>query len=307
MKEKRTLGTVTVTGSFVLWGFLPLFWNLLAEVNPVYILAERIVWSVVFMGLYLLVTRRMGEVIQTLKNPKTMLFCFACGMVITFNWGIYIYSVNSGHVLDASMGYFIEPVIMVAMGVLAFREKPRMAEKIAFVFAVLGIVYLIIRTGTVPKLALLIAAPFAVYGAMKKNLKLSAEAALFLETLLMLPFAMGFILYWNATAGGQAAILQGTSFWLLPACGVVTSVPLLLFNIGVKEIPFYLSGMISYVSPTLQFLVGVLYFKEAINANQIVAFVFIWIGVLIAVVDKVRVMRAEKKQTAVQTAVTAEI
>lgn len=296
MEQKRTLGTLTVTGSFVLWGFLPLFWNLLAEVNPVYILAERIIWSVVFMGLYLLVTHRMGEVIQTLRNPKAMLFCFACGVVITLNWGIYIYSVNSGHVLDASMGYFIEPVIVVAMGVLAFREKPRTAEKIAFAFVVLGIVYLILRTGTIPKLALLIAAPFAVYGAMKKNLKLSAETSLFLETLLMLPFAIAFVLYWNATAGGQAAILQGASFWLLPACGVATSVPLLLFNIGVKEIPFYLSGMILYVSPTLQFLVGVLYFKEAMDMTQLVAFLLIWIGVLIALVDKVKLMRAERNK-----------
>lgn len=293
MQQKKTLGLVTVTGSYVLWGLLPGFWTLLASVNPAYILAQRIIWSLVIIALYLVMTRRMGEVKAALANKTTFWKSVASGVLITLNWGIYIYAVNSGHVLDASMGYFIEPVIVALIGLIAFREKPTKGEWITFVFALGGILYLLATTGKLPLLALAIATPFAIYGAVKKNLNLTAQTSLFMETLLMTPFALGFSWWWSAHVGGYDAVMNGTAFWLLPACGLVTSIPLLLFNMGVKEIPYYFSGILMYINPTLQFLTG-LYMGEPMDANRLIAFVIIWIGVLFTMADKIKIIRVEK-------------
>ena len=289
------MGLVTVTGSYVLWGMLAIFWSFLGQVNSVYVLAQRIIWSLVFMGLYLLVTRRWGEVKQALCDRQTMVNCLLCGVLITLNWGVYIYSVNSGHVLQASMGYFIEPVMVALLGVIAFREKPSLAEKLTFLCAAGGIVFLTARTGTFPTLALAVATPFSVYGALKKRVALTAQTSLFMETLWVTPLALAFSWWWAAGHGGTEAVLGGASFWLLPACGVVTSVPLLLFNMGVKEIPYYFSGILMYINPTLQFLVGLLYFKEALNMDQFIAFLIIWVGLAITMVEKINVLRQEKK------------
>ena len=294
MEQNKRLGLVTVTGSYVLWGLLPAFWALLAQVNSVFILAQRILWSMVFMGLYMLVTRRWREIAAAFRSRRILGKSLVCGVLITLNWGIYIYSVNSGHVLEASMGYFIEPVLVALMGVIAFREKPTLAEKLTFVFATAGILYLVVRTGTVPVLALLIGLPFAVYGAVKKHLDLTPQASLFMETVLMLPLALLFSWWWSARAGGFAVVLQGASFWLLPACGVVTSIPLLLFNMGVKEIPYYFAGILMYINPTLQFLMGLLYFREALDLDQLVAFVIIWVGIVFTMAEKVQILRREK-------------
>lgn len=298
------MGLVTVTGSYVLWGMLAIFWSFLGQVNSVYVLAQRIIWSLVFMGLYLLVTRRWGEVKRAMCDRQTMVNCLLCGVLITLNWGVYIYSVNSGHVLQASMGYFIEPVMVALLGVIAFREKPSLAEKLTFLCAAGGIVFLTARTGTFPTLALAVATPFAVYGALKKKVALTAQTSLFMETLWVTPLALAFSWWWAAGHGGTEAVLGGASFWLLPACGVVTSVPLLLFNMGVKEIPYYFSGILMYINPTLQFLVGLLYFKEALNMDQFIAFLIIWVGLAITMVEKLKVLRQEKKLLAEGTAET---
>lgn len=298
MEKGRKLGLATVTGSYVLWGLLPAFWALLAQVNSVYILAQRIIWSLVFMGLYLAVTRGWGEIIRVFRDKQALGKCLICGVLITLNWGVYIYSVNSGHVLDASMGYFIEPVLVALLGVIAFRERPTTAEKLTFLFAAGGIVYLIVRTGSVPLLALMIGLPFSVYGAVKKHLALSAQASLFMETFLMMPFALLFSWWWSAQAGGMETVLGGASFWLLPACGVVTSIPLLLFNLGVKEIPYYFSGILMYMNPTLQFLMGLLYFREPMDADRLIAFVIIWVGILFTMGEKIKLIQAERRKDA---------
>lgn len=290
------MGLVTVTGSYVLWGLLPGFWTLLASVSSLYILAQRIVWSLVFMALYMVVARRMEEIAAALRDREVMKKSFLCGILITLNWGIYIYAVNSGHVLDASMGYFIEPVIVALIGLIAFREKPSLAEKLTFLCACGGVLFMVVRTGNLPVLALAIATPFALYGAVKKNLNLTAQASLFMETLLMLPFALAFSFWWAGQEGGMTAVLHGAAFWLLPACGLVTSIPLLLFNLGVKEIPYYFSGILMYINPTLQFLMGLLYFREPMDLNRFLAFVIIWVGIFITMGEKIKIIRAERSK-----------
>lgn len=293
MQKKSTGGFLSVVGAYVCWGLLTAFWNLLAEVNSVYILAQRIIWSMVFMAIYMTVLGKWKEPLSVLKNVKELGICFLCGILITINWGVYIFAVNSGHVLDASLGYFIEPVLVAAIGIAAFRERLSKWEKITFLFSIAGLAYMIVMTRTFPVLSILIAGSFAVYGAVKKNLQISAHTSLFVETLCMTPFALLLVLYADAKGMGSIGILHGMQFLLLPACGVITSIPLLLFNAGVKKIPYYISGILMYINPTLQFVMGLLYFHEEMNRSRLIAFGIIWIGVLFTVYDKIQMMRRE--------------
>lgn len=191
----RFLGGAAVAAAYAAWGTLTIFWNLLADVNPVYILAQRLIWSMVFMGIYMAVTGKLKDIAPAFKDKRTFLLCLACGALVTVNWGVYIYAVNSSHVLDASLGYFIEPVIVALIGMTAFKEKPSKYEKITFILAAAGLIYMVAASRTFPTLALLIAGSFAVYGAVKKNLTLTPHASLFAETLLMTPLAIGFVIY----------------------------------------------------------------------------------------------------------------
>ena len=292
--KRRTFGAITVFLTYVLWGVLGIYWGLLSDVNPVYILANRIVWSAVFMGLYALLRHRGGEIKRILTDKKMLGKCFLCGVLITINWGVYIYAVNSGHMLDASLGYFIEPVLVGLIGVLAFKERPTKLEWTTFALAIVALGYMLIRTGTIPYLAIIIAGSFAVYGGVKKNMELTPEVSLFVETLCMAPFALAFIAWAEANGLGTLETATAGRILLLIFSGIVTSVPLLLFNVGVKHIPYYFSGILMYVNPTIQFLVGIFYFKETLDTNRLVAFIIIWVGVLLALFDKVRKMKQEK-------------
>ncbi len=292
MDRKERSGFLAVTGAYLLWGVLPLFWNLLAEVPPVYILAQRIVWSAVFLALYMAATHRLAALRPVLRRGKTLRICLICGVLITINWGLYIYAVNSGHLLDASMGYFLEPVLVALIGILAFRERPSVLEKLTFAFAAAGLVYLVVRAGRFPWLALVIAGSFALYGAVKKQSDLPAYAALFTETLCMTPLALCWIVWADVHGTGGLAVLHGPALLLLVASGVVTSVPLLLFNIGVREIPYYVTGILMYMNPTMQFLVGLLILKEPMDPDRMVAFVLIWAGIVFTIAD--RVLRARR-------------
>ena len=292
----RFLGGAAVAAAYAAWGTLTIFWNLLADVNPVYILAQRLIWSMVFMGIYMAVTGKLKDIAPAFNDKRTFLLCLACGALVTVNWGVYIYAVNSSHVLDASLGYFIEPVIVALIGMTAFKEKPSKYEKITFILAAAGLIYMVAASRTFPTLALLIAGSFAVYGAVKKKLTLTPHASLFAETLLMTPFAIAFVIYATVRMPGCTGSLSGAQFLLLPACGIVTSTPLLLFNIGVQKIPYYFSGILMYINPTLQFLMGLFYFREELDRNRLIAFMLIWIGVLFTVYDKVRMIKSDRRR-----------
>jgi len=289
--KNETSGTLLVTLSYIIWGLLTFFWSWLAEVNSLYILAQRIVWSVIFLGAYILLSGKWSEVVAVFKDCRTFLTCFISGILITVNWGVYILAVNGGHILDASLGYFIEPLAVVLLGVVLFKEKMSRGEIVTLVFAIAGLIYMIAVTRTLPAIALIIAASFSVYGAVKKSLSLSAHTSLFMETLCMAPFALALIAYMETNGTGSIGILHNVEFLLLPACGIVTSVPLLLYNTAIKKIPYYLIGILNYISPSIQFVIGLLYFHEALDIDRFIAFVLIWIGILFTIFEKVKISR----------------
>ena len=291
MNQNISKGSFIVFISYIIWGFLTLFWSLLDEVNSLYILAQRIAWSMILMALYISAKGSWSEIKTIFQSKKQLATCFVSGVLVTINWGMYIYAVTNGHVLDSSLGYFIEPILVALVGLLLFKETMSAAEKLTFVFAFAAVIYLIVVTHTVPTIALVIALSFCAYGAVKKKLVISAHASLFLETLFMTPFALIVIVYMELNGTGSIGVLHGAEYLLLPICGFVTSLPLLLFSIGVKQIPYYIAGIIMYVSPTITFILGLLYFHESLDIHRLIAFILIWFGILITVGEKLKLMK----------------
>ena len=286
---------LSVSTAYVLWAVLTVFWQLLGNVEPSYILSQRILWSTVVIGGYALAIGKGPEIKLVLRDGKKRKQVFLCGILISVNWGVYILAVNTGHVLDASLGYFVEPVLVTFLGMLCFREKLNLREKITFAFAILGLLYCTLMTGAVPILAVLIAGSFAAYGALKKKLNLDAYVSLTAETLLMVPFALAFALWSEARGAGAINVLHGWEWLLLPACGAVTGIPLLLYNIGIRKIPYYITGILMYLNPTLSFLMGLFYFHEELNVHRLISFVIIWVGISFTVWDRIVAMRQAQK------------
>ena len=279
-KMKRT-GIIEVLIAYIMWGFLPLFWNLLSEVPSFYILFSRALWSLVFCMIYLSVLRKWGRIKELFGDKNVVKRCLLSGIVICVNWGAYIWGVNGGHVLDCSLGYYLNPILNVILGVLIFREKLKKQDWIAVILAATGVLYLIISSGTVPILALLLAISFGSYGMIKKGLTIQSDESLFMETVLVSPIAIGFILFSEINGAGAIGTLAGVQWILLPMAGILTAIPLLVYSAGVQKIPFYLTGMIMYLNPTIQFFLGVFVYKEPIDMNRIISFIFIWVGIFI--------------------------
>lgn len=202
-------------------------------------------------------------------------------MVICINWGSYIWAVNNGHLIDSSLGYYINPILVVTLGVLCFKERLSVREWMAVLLTGAGVIYLVVRSGTVPVLAIVIGGSFAVYGMIKKGLAVDSEESLFLETLFVSPAALGYIIYAEVCHMGAAGVLLGFQWGFLPLAGVITAVPLLIYAAGVKKIPFYMTGILMYLNPTIQFFMGVFLYREGMDKDKLFAFVFIWAGVVL--------------------------
>lgn len=280
MDNSNRKGLIEVIVTYILWGLLPLFWNLLSGADSMYVMAQRVIWSMLAMVLYLTAIHRLSEVRQIFSNKRMCIRLFLSGALICLNWGVYIYAVNSGHVLDASLGYFLEPIIVTLIGLILFREKMSRLEQLTAVFSVIGVGYLIFSYRTLPVLAIVLGGSFAVYGAVKKQmLSLKPEISLFGETFMMAPIALVFCIFSELHGHGSLNVFHGWQFLLFPLSGVVTSIPLLLFNRGVRHIPYYLTGILMYINPTIQFLMGLFYFHEALEVPRLIAFGFIWVGI----------------------------
>lgn len=299
MKNEKKQGVLLVGLSYVLWGCLPVFWKLLEEVDSFYVLASRVVWSVVFCGVYLTFLRKWSRIREILKDKKTVIRCGLCGVVVCINWGGYIWGVNNGHLIDCSFGYYLNPILVVLLVVFIFREKLAKMEWLAVILAAAGVVYLMVRTGTIPMLAVLVGGSFAIYGMMKKGLPISSDESLFLETLLVSPAALIYLIIQEMKGAGAVGVLNGWEWILLPLAGVITAVPLLIYSSGVKMIPFYLTGILMYLNPTIQFLMGVFLYKEPMDVDKLLSFAFIWIGILVMLIYSVQTHRKTTAETAV--------
>lgn len=280
--------TLQVLGCYILWGLLPVFWKLLAGVNSAYVLAQRIIFSCVFCAAVILLRKRGAAVVAILRDKKQRGRYLLCGVLITVNWGVYILTVASGRILEASLAYYMNPLFSVVIGAMVFKERLSVLQWVSVGLACIGVGYSVAVYGSVPYLAVIIGLSFALYGALKKGIKAESEVSICMETLSVLPLAVLFILYAQFSGLTTYASLSGGEMALLVLSGIVTSVPLILFAGGIKGTSMTVSGILMYVNPTLQLLLGVFAYGEEFTRANAVTFAFVWLAVILFVGDKLR-------------------
>ncbi len=281
LKEVNTKSIIQVLTCYIHWGVLPVFWKTLTVLAPFYILASRIVWSAIFCFIIILCLNKTGELKKTLLNKKQMILLICSGTMIAINWGTYIYAINSGHILDSSLAYYMNPLLSIALGFAVFKEKLHKFQWIAIGIAASGIMIAIIAYGTFPYFALMIGGSFAIYSAIKKNVTCDGLTSTLIEALLLLPFAVLYIVMSERGNSGAAGTLHGLQLLLLPAAGILTSLPLLAFSNGITNIPMSLSGILMYVNPTLQLLIGVILYHETFDLAKGIMFISVWAALIL--------------------------
>jgi chloramphenicol-sensitive protein RarD len=269
-------GILSAALAFIAWGLFPLYFHAISEVPPVQILAHRMLWSLLFL-LIVLAVRRQWSWLNLVRQPRVLVSFIASAILLSANWLVYIWSVNNGHVIEASLGYFINPLVNIMFGYLLLKERLRRGQWAAIAVAALGVAWLTWQAGTVPWISLVLAATFGAYGLMRKTAALGALEGLSFETMVLFPVAAAYI-GWLTLHGDNAFINTSSDATrlLLVAAGPVTAIPLLLFAAGARQIPLSVLGLLQYVTPTLQFLLGVWLFHEALTPERLVGFMLIW-------------------------------
>ena len=278
--------------AYVLWGILPVYWKALELVSPFEILSSRFMWSCVFVFLLIIFQKKWllftKEVKQVFSNVKTGAAMVAAGITISFNWGTFIWAVNNGHIVETSMGYYINPLVSILFAVVFLRERLDKMQLAAITCAFIGVASMVYSFGKIPWVSLTLAFTFALYGLLKKILPVSALTSIMLETLLITPLALVYeYSLWQ----------QGVSFYasgnlqvimMLTGAGIVTAIPLLLFTAGARLLPLKIIGFLQYISPTLTLLIGVFVYNESFTASHLLAFGWIWAALLLFIVSQLR-------------------
>ncbi len=302
MPESRK-GLLYGVAAYVLWGAFPLYWPLLEPAGAVEILAHRIVWSCLTMGLILVVFRRTGQLRAIGRDQRARRLLTLGAVVITLNWGTYIWGVNNGRVVETSLGYFINPLVTVLLGIVVLGERLRRLQWVAVGIATLAVVVLTLDYGRPPWVALVLACSFGTYGLCKKVADVEAVESLTFETLVLAPFALGFLLLLGAQGSGNFTAHGLDHTALLATTGIVTAIPLLCFGAAAVRVPLVTLGLLQYLAPVLQFALGVLWFHEDMPPGRWVGFGLVWVALVIFTVEMVRHRRRQAALTVAASAV----
>lgn len=294
---ESTQGVAYGVGAYTIWGCFPLFFALFEGVPAYEVLIHRIIWSCVFLALVITVLRRWQPVRDALARPGRLGRVLGCALLIALNWGVYIYAVETRHVLQASLGYFLTPLINVAMGMLILRERMAALQGVAVVLAGAAILLQLVVLGTMPWISLLLALSFGTYGLLRKQILLDGLSGLFVETLLLLPVALLFLAGMLQLDQSQFPGEARTMF-LLIASGVVTALPLLAFAGAARRLRLATVGFLMYINPSMQFVLALLVFNEAITPIQVASFALIWIALVLYSWSTWRTLRDERRRQA---------
>jgi chloramphenicol-sensitive protein RarD len=279
-------GLWAAAGAFVIWGLMPLYWHLLKAVPSLQIVLHRVVWGAAFACLWLFWKQGRGWLAATLRQPRVAGMLALSGLLIGFNWSLYIWAVNAGHVIETSLGYFINPLINVVLGVVLLRERLAPVQRVAVAIATVGVLWLTFNYGSFPWIALLLAASFGLYGLVRKLAAVDAVAGLGVESLYLVLPALVFLVWIEGQGGGALAGDWGLGTdALLVFSGVLTALPLVGFAYGVRRIPYSTIGLLQYIAPTLQLLSGILFFREPFGSDRAIGFVCIWIALALYAID----------------------
>ncbi|MER5615287.1 EamA family transporter RarD [Streptomyces sp. NPDC002215] len=310
INEQRA-GLMSGIGAYGLWGLVPLFWPLLKPAGAIEILAHRMVWSLAFVAVALLALRRWSWIGELVRQPKKLGLISVAAATITVNWGLYIWSVNNGHVVEASLGYFINPLVTIAMGVLLLGERLRPVQWVAVGTGVAAVLVLAIGYGRPPWISLVLAFSFATYGLMKKKVNMGGLESLTAETAVVFVPALGYLLWLGAR--GESTFTSGgvDHAALLASAGLVTAVPLVLFGAAAIRVPLSTLGLLQYLAPVFQFALGIVYFHEAMPPERWAGFALVWLALTLLTWDAFRTarrtrVRMQEARQAVQQAASRQ-
>ncbi|MGY1830718.1 EamA family transporter RarD [Geodermatophilus sp. SYSU D01180] len=298
--DERRAGTAAGLAAYGLWGVFPLYFPLLEPAGGVEIVAHRIVWSLLFVAALLTVLRRWALVRAAVTDRRTLLVLAGASVLIAANWLVFVYGVNSGHVVETSLGYFINPLVSVLLGVVVFAERLRPLQWVAVGLAAVAVVVLTVDHGRPPWIALALAATFGSYGLLKKLVRVEAAPGLFVETALTFLPALLFLGVLQATGRGTAGSEGAGHLLLLMASGVATAVPLLLFAAAARRIPLSTVGLLQYVTPLMQLALGVFVFHEPMPPARLAGFAIVWAALAVFTVDSLRSVRAAGRRAAAE-------
>nr|WP_046726529.1 EamA family transporter RarD [Streptomyces humi] len=299
--EQRT-GLLNGIAAYGMWGLVPLFWPLLKPAGSVEILAHRMVWSLLFVAAALAFVRRWAWAGELLRQPRRLALVAVAAAVITVNWGVYIWAVNAGHVVEASLGYFINPLVTIAMGVLLLKERLRPAQWAAVGVGFAAVVVLTVGYGQPPWISLTLAFSFATYGLVKKKVNLGGVESLAAETAIQFLPALGYLL-WLAGHGDSSFLDDGAGHAaLLASTGIVTAVPLVCFGAAAIRVPLSTLGLLQYLAPVFQFLLGIVYFHEAMPVERWAGFALVWLALSLLTWDALRTARRAARALAAAAA-----
>jgi len=292
LQEQRR-GFAITAFTFTLWGLVPVYWHLLRAIPSQQIIAHRIIWSTVLVVAWLLLSNGLGWWKAIAAQPRALPTLALSSVAIAFNWGLYIWAINAGHVIETSLGYFINPLVSVVLGVVVLKERLRRLQWLAVGCAALGVAWLTVDAGTPPWIALGLACSFGLYGLLRKMISVDPVAGLGVESLYLFLPAIGFALWSeNGHGGGFFSGWGWRNDALLIFGGAVTALPLIGFAYGVKRIPLSLVGILQYIAPSLGLLLGVFFFREPFDTAKAVGFAAIWTGLLLFIGDGVWRARA---------------
>jgi chloramphenicol-sensitive protein RarD len=287
MSERRA-GLIQGVLAYGLWGVVAAYWKMLAHVDAVELIAHRALWGLGTFVVIVLVAGQWNALRAAMRDWRLVATMAASGALLALNWGVFVAATIHGYLLEASLGYFINPLLSVALGTLVLRERMRRLQWIAIGCAAIGVALLTWRAGRVPWVSLVLAGTFAVYGLVRKTARVDAIVGSAIETFVMAPVAL---VYLAILGGGAATSGDAQTFALLVGTGIVTAVPLVLFTSAARRLPLSTVGFLQYLAPTGQFLLAVLAFGEPLQHDRLVAFAFIWIGLAVFTLDLVRTSR----------------
>ncbi len=286
--DSRRGGLLCGMAAYAMWGLVPLYWPLLEPASAPEILAHRMVWSLVVVGAALVVLRRWGWVRELVRDPRRLALVALAAVLISVNWGFYIWGVNSGRVVESSLGYFINPLVTICFGVLVLRERLRVAQWVAVGVGALAVGVLTVGYGRLPWLALTLAFSFGSYSLVKKKIGLGGIESLGAETAVQFLPALGFLCFLGARGDGTFTTHGASHAAILASAGVVTAIPLAFFGAAAVRIPLTTIGLLQYLTPVSQFLIGLLYFHESMPTERWIGFALVWVALLLLTYDALR-------------------
>ena len=290
-KKDYRQGLISVLGSSIWWGIMPIYWQWLKPIDSIVIIFYRIVLVALVCLIAALIAHKKEEILAPLKDKKLMAKLIIAAVIITLNWSLYIYAVNSENVIQSCIGYYIEPLVVCLFGMIFFGEKVNRHKAIALIMGAIGVVAVVFYFKQVPSLALSIAFSFAIYAAIKKGLGMPPIISLLYETIFLAPIALGIVIYIETHGIGALAVATGGKYFLLMFCGLFTAFPLVLFANGANKTSMFILGLTEYISPTISLFLSIFYFKEEFYPVQLIAFAVIWTGLVFFTIGEYREYR----------------